>query len=712
MNGIKKRIRGRSIFTRMIAGMMAAVIIYLAFMLLFGAFERISLQAIISTHTDFVRHASTISAAMQLLVQAMGTQIYHISSAGKLRTAGEMTTFDRIYALREVGQYASSSPMLQSIYIFNEAQQRVYTTDELFFSAPYESFSDREALTLYQERGRATRNRLMQRTIVSPQLPKPRASYFFLMFETKPDGSLIPGAVMLNLDPAFFKNRMLSFPGENTLVLERDGRVVAAQSPDLVILGQALLPRVLEKASDAADGYIIDSDKEERLLCFYALMPASDWVTMKIIPYSQALPGLQRVRDAAALVIGMVMLALLLSSAFAFVRIYRPLTRIRRRLTVDQAFSDSAESGGIKLDEKLDRILAASLHLKRAEALRDALNGQSFDPALLAQLPAALVLAQREADRGFEERVLAADENALCISLGADSLVLLPLGKGPGARALCEHLVESFGCRCYYSLDIKAWPDLSACAQDLYELRSLRLLYPGQRIFCQTLLQSHRGAQAYPADEASAMISALKAGDWQNIRQNFFDFIRGLRNQSYQDLAFALKRLLAQLQAAGPGGSDTPLFACDAEEILSRAEDTGALLSALEPGLETVIAFHQERKRKKVSALAQQVIIRLEQGYTDPYLGVKQIANEMGMTPAYLRKQFFDAYRMPISEYLNRLRIDHAKALVKSTGLSVEAIARQIGFENHKYMFVVFKRIVGMTPREYVRSTAGQVEDP
>jgi len=304
MNGIKKRVRGRSIFSRLIAGMMAAIIIYLVFMLLFGAFERISLQAIIATHTDFVRHASTISDAMQLLVQAMGTQIYHISSARLLRTSQEMTTFDRIYALREIGQYASSSPMLQSIYIFNDAQQKVYTTDELFFSAPYESFSDREALTLYQDRGRATRNRLMQRTIVSPQLPKPRASYVFLMFETKPDGSLIPGAVMLNLDPAFFKNRMLSFPGENTLVLERDGRVVAAQSQDLVILGQALLPRVLEKASDTADGYIIASDKEERHLCFYAVMPASDWVTMKIIPYSQALPGLQRVRDTAAFVTG------------------------------------------------------------------------------------------------------------------------------------------------------------------------------------------------------------------------------------------------------------------------------------------------------------------------------------------------------------------------------------------------------------------------
>lgn len=181
MINIKLKFRGRTIFSRLVAGMMAALIIYLVFMLLFSAFEQISLHAIISTHTDFIRHASTISDAMQSLVKAMGTQIYYISSTRRLRTAEEMTTFDRIYALREVGQYVSSSPMLQSIYIFNDAQQTVYTTDELFFSAPYERFTDREALKLYQERSHATRSRLMQRTIVSAQLPNPRLSYVYLM---------------------------------------------------------------------------------------------------------------------------------------------------------------------------------------------------------------------------------------------------------------------------------------------------------------------------------------------------------------------------------------------------------------------------------------------------------------------------------------------------------------------------------------------------
>ena len=511
---------------------------------------------------------------------------------------------------------------------------------------------------------------------------------------------------MLNLDPAFFRNRMLSFPGENTLVLERDGLVVAAQSTDLILQAQALLPRVLEMAPETADGYIITGDKGERLLCFYAVMPSADWVTMKIIPYSQALPGLQRVRDLAALVIGGVMLTLLVSSIFAFVRVYNPFSRIRKRLKASQTLSAGAEPEGIKLDEKLDRILASSLQLKQTEALRDALAGQDFDHSLLPQLPAALILAELEPDKGLEEFVIDAAANAFCLSQGSDSLVLMPLGNETGALSLCERLAENFGCRCFYSLDVRAWSDLPARAQILFELKSLRLLYPGQRIFCETLLQSHRGSETYPADEASAMITALKAGDQQNVRQCFFDFIFMLRNQSFQNFTFALKRLVTQLQAAAPGEGGTPLFSCPVEDILGQAEDAGDLLNALMPGLETIMAYHLERRRKKISALASQVVARLEQGFTDPYLGAKKIANEMGMTPAYLRKQFYDAYRMSVSEYLNHLRIDRAKVLVKSTDLSIEAIARQIGFENHKYMFVVFKRIVGMTPREYVRSSA------
>ena len=208
MSEIRHKPARRALLSRFLGGLTLITVIFFVFLLLFGVFERISLQAIISTHTDFLKHTTTLSDAMHSLVQTMGTQIYRISSTTRLRTAAEMSTFDRIYALREVGQYASSSPMLQSIYIFNEAQQVVYSTDDLFFSAPYERSGDTGALLIYQERSVQTRGRLIFRDITDDKnLPYPRASYAFQIFEIKPDGSILPGGVMLNLDPAYFRDK-------------------------------------------------------------------------------------------------------------------------------------------------------------------------------------------------------------------------------------------------------------------------------------------------------------------------------------------------------------------------------------------------------------------------------------------------------------------------------------------------------------------------
>ena len=301
-------------------------------------------------------------------------------------------------------------------------------------------------------------------------------------------------------------------------------------------------------------------------------------------------------------------------------------------------------------------------------------------------------------------------KEAVCLADGNLATLLIPITRTLSALAMCEHIAEAYDCRCYYSREIQKLSALRTGLLTLSELRDLRMLYPGQHIFCETLINSHRGTEIYPAEEAAAMVTAVRSGDIQDIRQTFFNFIGNVRKLSYRDLVYSLKRLLTQLQTIG-SGDELSIAARPVEDIVREAEDIDALFDALRPGLEAVSAYQTERRQQKVSALARQVITRLEQGYSSPDLGVKQIADEMGMTAAYLRRQFYDAYQMSVSEYLNQVRINHAKVLLKTTDLNVESIAQQVGFENHKYMFVLFKRIVGVTPRDYARGDRNMPDD-
>jgi len=62
-----------------------------------------------------------------------------------------------------------------------------------------------------------------------------------------------------------------------------------------------------------------------------------------------------------------------------------------------------------------------------------------------------------------------------------------------------------------------------------------------------------------------------------------------------------------------------------------------------------------------------------------------------------LRRKF----GMSFSEYVNRLRIDRAKDLLRRTQLNATQIAQRLGISDQSNFGKLFKRFEGITPLEY-----------
>lgn len=52
-------------------------------------------------------------------------------------------------------------------------------------------------------------------------------------------------------------------------------------------------------------------------------------------------------------------------------------------------------------------------------------------------------------------------------------------------------------------------------------------------------------------------------------------------------------------------------------------------------------------------------------------------------------------------DYVNQVRISHAKEMLKKTDKKTYQIAQAVGYENAKYFFRVFKKMEGITPEQY-----------
>lgn len=82
-------------------------------------------------------------------------------------------------------------------------------------------------------------------------------------------------------------------------------------------------------------------------------------------------------------------------------------------------------------------------------------------------------------------------------------------------------------------------------------------------------------------------------------------------------------------------------------------------------------------------------------------LSLASIAEEVGVHPVYLARQFRKHYNCTVGEYVRRLRIESACHQITESDRSLADIAAEAGFYDQSHFSHAFKRRTGMTPAEF-----------
>ena len=91
----------------------------------------------------------------------------------------------------------------------------------------------------------------------------------------------------------------------------------------------------------------------------------------------------------------------------------------------------------------------------------------------------------------------------------------------------------------------------------------------------------------------------------------------------------------------------------------------------------------------------------MEENFSDPMLSVEKMASISGMSVAYFRNLFVSIYGVSPRKYIQEIRINKAKMLLRSSMLSVSEISRACGFASVNHFCRSFKNSVGCTASEY-----------
>lgn len=82
-------------------------------------------------------------------------------------------------------------------------------------------------------------------------------------------------------------------------------------------------------------------------------------------------------------------------------------------------------------------------------------------------------------------------------------------------------------------------------------------------------------------------------------------------------------------------------------------------------------------------------------------IALSQVAEKLGISGGYLSTLFSQTLDCKFVDYLNLVRIDRACTYLKQNYLKTYEIAYKVGFRDEKYFSKVFKKIKGVSPKEY-----------
>jgi two-component system response regulator YesN len=98
------------------------------------------------------------------------------------------------------------------------------------------------------------------------------------------------------------------------------------------------------------------------------------------------------------------------------------------------------------------------------------------------------------------------------------------------------------------------------------------------------------------------------------------------------------------------------------------------------------------------------VLTFIENNYKDTELSLQVAADHINLSVPYVSKVFKQQVGMPFSTYLIQTRMEKAKQLLSDPDCKASGIPELIGYTDYPHFTKTFKKIYGVSPREFRRS--------
>jgi len=264
--------------------------------------------------------------------------------------------------------------------------------------------------------------------------------------------------------------------------------------------------------------------------------------------------------------------------------------------------------------------------------------------------------------------------------------------------AFCEQLWGVGGYTTEY-MDWEAFvplPKLADTSQDeeekddtLWKMKNMELRYS----FENEMIAAVSKGQVHKADVLLSNLSTML------FEQRVADPVRNAKN--YCIIMNTLLRKAAEQGNVHPMYLDSisSAYASRIEQILA-LEDILPLMTEMFRAYCRLVRKHSTQTH---TPLVQQALIYIESNLNGD-LSLRTLAQKLNISGSYLSTIFKKETGQTLTDLIAHRRVERAKELLRTTRLQIQTVAQHCGIMDVHYFSKIFKKISGMTPKEYRES--------
>lgn len=232
-----------------------------------------------------------------------------------------------------------------------------------------------------------------------------------------------------------------------------------------------------------------------------------------------------------------------------------------------------------------------------------------------------------------------------------------------------------------------------------------RNVIPGEDMSLSENAELYNGFP-YVSEQEEALRNAVKVQDKAKAREVLNQLLRYVYSPHPDQVALIRSRaiqlvyLLSKIAAIDGTGKEMALYRSFYVPTLKNAASLEELDVSMAEVLHHFVDYTFDFSEIKHSDVIYRIMEYIKSNYSKK-ITLEEITAQVYLSGPHISGMFRKETGQTISEYIQHVRIEKSKLLLRQTAMSLADIAAMCGFEDQSYFSRVFKKQTGISPKKY-----------